>query len=135
MTVVYVACDGNQFDNEEECLNYENKINLINSKAFCLFNKNGIIMNFPPNYDIFNKLEEAYFFICRTEECTNALNSFLEDRGGRSIIPYEIKPNIFYGYGIDGNEEWKSISEVLRDKEAQMNKLVNLNEKLTSQLS
>lgn len=134
MIVAYIACDGNQFDNEEECLNYENKINLINSKAFCLFDKNGTIMHFPPNYDIFNKLEEAYFFICRTEECAEALDSFMEDQGGRSIIPYEIESNVLYGYGINDKEEWKSVSEVLRDNEAQMNKLITLNEKITNQL-
>ena len=135
MDIIFVACDGTQFDNKEECLNYESKLNLDNGKDFCFFDENGEIINFPPRYDIIDKLEESYFFICRTKECANALESFIEDQCGRSFFPIDIEPNVFYGYGIDGDEEWKNVSEVLRNYEARMNKLVNLNEKMTSRLS
>lgn len=134
MTVAYIACDGTQFDNEEECLNYEAKINILNSNAIVFFDQNGSIMHFPPIYDICDRIEEAYFLICRTEECANTLNNFIEDECYYSVFPEEIKPNIFYGYGIDGSEKWGSISEVIRNSEAQTNKLITLKEKLSNQL-
>lgn len=135
MTTAYIACDGTQFDNEEECLSYEAKINLLNTNAIVFFDQNGTIMHFPPTYDINDRIEEAYFLICRTEECANALNNFIKDECYYySVFPKEIESNIFYGYDIDGSEKWESIPEVLRNSEARMNKLVNLNEKLSNQL-
>lgn len=134
MDTIFVACDGTQFDDKEECLNYESKINLIDSKDFCLFDEHGVILVFPPRYNTIDKLAESHFFICKTKECANALNIFIENEYGCWDFP-NIEPNVVYGYGIDGSEEWKSIKEVITGYESQINKLADMNKKLTSRLS
>ena len=107
MEIIYRANDGTEFTNEQDCINYENRMScLCDKKHFIAFNS-----DFEP-YDITpdtteNALEMMEYFICLTDEAVNAFK-----KTGFCASDDEIKVNTYYGWGVENPNQWDAFPDV-----------------------
>lgn len=85
--IIYVAEDGTQFENEEECIAYENAALYsdieIKNEIFCFNQYNERF--FPASYDDFSELKSFY---CETERAYELLKK-VEKQCGAKYLPFE----------------------------------------------
>ena len=111
MEVIYRANDGMEFTNEQDCINYENRMScLCDKKHFIAFNS-----DFEP-YDITqNSIEDALemmeYFICLTDEAVAAFDSVYKETGFCAPVN-EIKVNTYYGWEVANIDQWDALPDV-----------------------
>lgn len=111
MEIIYRANDGTEFTDEQDCVNYENRMNcLCDKKHFIAFNS-----DFEP-YDITqdsieDALEMMEYFICLTDEAVAAFDSPYKEAG--FCVPVdEIKVNTYYGWEVANIDQWDALPDV-----------------------
>ena len=106
MKINYVAYDGKIFDNEEECLKYENNQKSIKENLICLDENLRLIDNDKLNFNT-----DVYFILAKNDFACEAL----EEEFSRIWVdmPEEgFQPNIVYWWN-DDIMEWVIIQEEL----------------------
>ena len=112
MEIIYRANDGTEFTDEQDCDNYEDRMNcLCDKKHFIAFNS-----DFEP-YDITpitieNVFEMMKYFICLTDEAVAAFDS-MYDHMGLCASVNEIKVNTYYGWEVTIIDQWEAFPDIL----------------------
>ena len=111
MEIIYRANDGTEFTDEQDCVNYENRMScLCDKKHFIAFNS-----DFEP-YDITQNsiedvLEMMEYFICLTDEAVAAFDSAYKEAGFCAPVD-EIKVNTYYGWEVANIDQWDALPDV-----------------------
>lgn len=111
MEIIYRANDGTEFTDEQDCINYENRMScLCDKKHFIAFNS-----DFEP-YDITQDsiedvLEMMEYFICLTDEAVVAFDSAYKEAGFCTPVD-EIKVNTYYGWEVANIDQWDAFPDV-----------------------
>ena len=85
MKIVYEALDGKIFEDDEECLDYEDKLRLNTIfKNIKFYDSNNVLMELKNIDDFFNALEYNYKVVIPTKEDCDIFNEWL------SMNDYEI---------------------------------------------
>lgn len=111
MKIIYRANDGTEFTNEQDCVNYENRMScLCDKKNFIAFNSNLEPYDITPD-TIESALEMMEYFVCLTDEAVNAFNSMYEQIG--FCVPDNgVKVNTYYGWEVENPDQWDAFPDV-----------------------
>ena len=111
MEIIYRANDGMEFTNEQDCVDYENRMScLCDKKHFIAFNGNFEPYTITPNI-IENTLEMMEYFICLTDEAVAAFDSMCRHMGFGFPVD-EIKVNTYYGWEVANIDQWDAFPDV-----------------------
>ena len=111
MEIIYRANDGTEFTDEQDCVNYEDRMNcLCDKKHFIAFNSDLEPYDITPN-TIENVFEVAEYFVCLTDEAVAAFES-MYDRMGLYTPVDEIKVNTYYGGEVTIPDQWEALPDV-----------------------
>ena len=122
MEIIYRANDGTEFTDEQDCINYENRMScLCDKKHFIAFNS-----DFEP-YDITqdsieNALEMMEYFICLTDAGVDAFNT-LYNRYGYCSPVKELKARTYYGWEVANIDQWDAFSDVREELNKKIDRL------------
>lgn len=108
MKINYVADDGTIFDNERECLKYENNQKLMRENLICLDENLRLITSSDPDFET-----NVYFILAKNDFACE----ILEKRFNETWIdaPEEgFQPNIIYWWN-DDIMAWVNIQEELKE--------------------
>ena len=111
MEIIYRANDGTEFTDEQDCVNYENRMNcLCDKKHFIAFNSDFEPYDITPD-TIENALEMMEYFICLTDEAVVAFDSAYKEAGFCAPVD-EIKVNTYYGWEVANIDQWDAFPDV-----------------------
>lgn len=111
MEIIYRANDGTEFTNEQDCINYENRMScLCDKKHFIAFNSDFEPYDITPN-SIEDVLEMMEYFICLTDEAVAAFDSAYKEAGFCAPVD-EIKVNTYYGWEVANIDQWDAFPDV-----------------------
>ena len=123
MEIIYRANDGMEFTDEQDCINYENRMNcLCDKKHFIAFNS-----DLEP-YDITsdtieNTLEMMEYFVCLTDEAVAAFDSAYKEAGFCAPVD-EIKVNTYYGWEVENPDQWDAFPDVWEEFNKRFDRLM-----------
>lgn len=111
MEIIYRANDGTEFTDEQNCVNYENRIScLCDKKHFIAFD--GDLKPYDITLDdIEHVLEIMEYFVCLTDEAVNAFNSMYEQIGF-CVPDGGIKVLTYYGWEVENIDQWDAFPDV-----------------------
>lgn len=119
MKTIYVANDGEQFENEKECIEYEKKVgekyNLSNA---LILNPKGEHLKARNRLECHNALEWAHYILVKSEKDYNKIKAICEELGFGDDFPvynkkYEGHETIFaYEYMTDEGQ-WVNLDDFL----------------------
>ena len=111
MEIIYRANDGMEFTDEQDCVNYEDRMNcLCDKKHFIAFNSNLEPYGITPDR-IEGVLEMMEYFVCLTDEAVNAFNSMYKQIG--FCAPDDgVKVNTYYGWEVTIPDQWEALPDV-----------------------
>ena len=121
MEIIYRAFDGKEFDDEEECLNYELKVkteNFTKSNHLAFFDEEGNRINI----SIFKALNEAEFMSISTE---NAFE-IVERVGNKFCLEYPSDCGLWQW--DDDHDKWVTVDYKIEE----LTKILNLYHKIKS---
>ena len=111
MEIIYRANDGTEFTNEQDCINYENRMNyLCDKKHFIAFDSNLEPYDITPDR-IEGVLEMMEYFVCLTDEAVNAFNSTYKQIGFCAPVD-EVKVLTYYGWEVENPDQWDAFPDV-----------------------
>ena len=111
MEIIYRANDGMEFTDEQDCINYENRMNcLCDKKHFIAFNSDLEPYDITPN-TIENVLEVMEYFVCLTDEAVAAFESMYDHMGCYAPVD-EVKVNTYYGWEVTIPDQWEALPDV-----------------------
>ena len=111
MEIIYRANDGTEFTDEQDCVNYENRMDcLCDKKHFIAFNSDFEPYDITPD-TIENALEMMEYFICLTDEAVVAFDSAYKEAGFCAPVD-EIKVNTYYGWEVANIDQWDAFPDV-----------------------
>ena len=111
MEIIYRANDGTEFTDEQDCVNYENRMScLCDKKHFIAFNSDFEPYDITPD-TIENALEMMEYFICLTDEAVAAFDSAYKEAGFCAPVD-EIKVNAYYGWEVANIDQWDAFPDV-----------------------
>ena len=111
MEIIYRANDGTEFTDEQDCVNYENRMDcLCDKKHFIAFNSDFEPYDITPD-TIENALEMMEYFICLTDEAVAAFDSMYDHMGFCAPVD-EIKVNTYYGWEVANIDQWDAFPDV-----------------------
>ena len=111
MEIIYRANDGMEFTDEQDCVNYENRMScLCDKKHFIAFNSDLEPYDITPN-TIENALEMMKYFICLTDEAVAAFDSMYDHMGLRAPVN-KIKVNTYYGWEVTIIDQWEAFPDI-----------------------
>ena len=111
MEIIYRANDGMEFTDEQDCINYENRMNcLCDKKHFIAFDSNLEPYDITPDR-IEGVLEMMEYFVCLTDEAVNAFNSMYKQIGFCAPVD-EVKVNTYYGWEVTIPDQWEALPYV-----------------------
>lgn len=111
MEIIYRANDGMEFTDEQDCVNYEDRMNcLCDKKHFIAFNSDLKPYDITPN-TIENVLEMMEYFICLTDEAVAAFESMYDHMGFCAPVD-EVKVNTYYGWEVTVPDQWEAFTDI-----------------------
>lgn len=108
MKINYVADDGTIFDNERECLKYENNLKTMRENLICLDENLRPINSNDPNFET-----NVYFILAKNDFACEVLEEIF-DLTGISIPDKGFKPNIAYWWN-DNEMDWFILQQELKE--------------------
>lgn len=124
MEIVYRANDGTEFSDEQDCVNYENRMSYIcDKKHFIAFNSDLEPYNITPD-TIENTLEMMEYFVCLTDEAVAALVSMFKHMGLMSAYNDEIKVDTYYGWEVENPDQWDAFPAVWEEFNKRFDRLM-----------
>ena len=123
MEIIYRANDGMEFTDEQDCINYENRMNcLCDKKHFIAFDSNLEPYDITPDR-IEGVLEMMEYFVCLTDEAVNAFNSMYEQIG--FCVPDSgIKVLTYYGWEVENQDQWDAFPDVWEEFNRRFDRLM-----------
>ena len=123
MEIIYRANDGMEFTDEQDCVNYENRMNcLCDKKHFIAFNSDLEPYDITPN-TIENVLEVMEYFVCLTDEAVAAFDSAYKEAGFCAPVD-EIKVNTYYGWEVENPDQWDAFPDVWEEFNKRFDRLM-----------
>ena len=123
MEIIYRANDGTEFTDEQDCINYENRMScLCDKKHFIAFNS-----NLEP-YDITldtieSALEMIEYFVCLTDEAVAAFESMYDHMG--FCAPADgVKVLTYYGWEVENPDQWDAFPDVWEEFNKRFDRLM-----------
>ena len=130
MEIIYRANDGTEFTDEQDCVNYENRMNyLCDKKHFIAFNSDLEPYNITPDR-IEGVLEMMEYFICLTDEAVNAFRG-----AGFCASDDKIEVNVYYGWEMTTSNTWESFSDVLEAINKETERLIRIEDALNKSVA
>ena len=116
---IYVAFDGKEFDDENECKRYESK-KLQNKygKDLLVYNKDGELIALDNDYWL---SQSSAYVLCKSEEALNYINKTF-DYNGVNNIDYDgnFPASFYYDFNTD---EWKEIEPRIKELQDEIDML------------
>ena len=123
MEIIYRANDGTEFSDEQDCINYENRMScLCDKKHFIAFNSDLEPYNITPD-TIENTLEMMEYFVCLTDEAVAAFDSAYKETGFCAPVD-EIKVNTYYGWEVENPDQWDAFPDVWEEFNKRFDRLM-----------
>ena len=123
MEIIYRANDGTEFTDEQDCVNYEDRMNcLCDKKHFIAFNSDLEPYDITPN-TIENVLEVMEYFVCLTDEAVAAFES-MYDRMGLYTPVDEVKVLTYYGWEVENPDQWDAFPDVWEEFNKRFDRLM-----------
>ena len=123
MEIIYRANDGMEFTDEQDCINYENRMNcLCDKKHFIAFNSDLEPYDITPD-TIENTLEMMEYFVCLTDEAIAAFDSAYKEAGFCAPVD-EIKVNTYYGWEVENPYQWDAFPDVWEEFNRRFDRLM-----------
>ena len=111
MEIIYRANDGTEFTDEQDCINYENRMScLCDKKHFIAFNSDLEPYDITPD-TIESALEMMEYFVCLTDEAVTAFDT-LYKRCGFCFPVEELKARTYYGWEVANIDQWDAFPDV-----------------------
>ena len=111
MEIIYRANDGTEFTDEQDCVNYENRMScLCDKKHFIAFNSDFEPCDITQN-NIEYALEMMEYFVCLTDEAVVAFDT-LYNRYGYCSPVKELKAHTYYGWEVANIDQWDALPDV-----------------------
>ena len=134
MEIIYRANDGTEFTDEQDCVNYENRMNcLCDQKHFIAFNSDFEPYDITPD-TIENALEMMEYFICLTDEAVAAFDSAYKEAGFCAPVD-EIKVNTYYGWEVENIDQWDAFTDVWEEVNAKIERLIRIEDALNKSVA
>ena len=113
---IYIAFDGKEFENYNECERYE-------SKDLLVYDRNGKLIALNDNYSLYQK---SAYIICKSEEALNYINKTFKNNSSNNIYCDEIYcdgnfPASFYYDFI--TDKWKEIATRIKELQDEIDML------------
>ena len=122
MEIIYRANDGMEFTDEQDCINYENRMNcLCDKKHFIAFDSNLEPYDITPDR-IEGVLEMMEYFVCLTDEAVNAFNSMYKQIG--FCAPDGVKVLTYYGWEVENPDQWDAFPDVWEEFNRRFDRLM-----------
>lgn len=129
MEIIYRANDGMEFTDEQDCIDYENRMNcLCDKKHFIAFNSDLEPYDITPD-KIEGALEMMEYFICLTDEAVAAFDSMYRHMGFCAPVD-EIKVNTYYGWEVENIDQWDAFSDVWEEVNKKIDRLMRIENSL-----
>ena len=123
MEIIYRANDGMEFTDEQDCINYENRMNcLCDKKHFIAFDSNLEPYDITPDR-IEGVLEMMEYFVCLTDEAVAAFDSAYKEAGFCAPVD-EIKVNTYYGWEVENPDQWDAFPDVWEEFNKRFDRLM-----------
>ena len=125
MEIIYRANDGTEFTDEQDCINYENRMScLCDKKHFIAFNSDFEPYDITPD-TIENALEMMEYFICLTDEAVAAFDSTYKEVGFCAPVD-EIKVNTYYGWEVENIDQWDAFPDVWESINKEIDRVMSI---------
>ena len=123
MEIIYRANDGMEFTDEQDCVNYENRMScLCDKKHFIAFNSDLEPYDITPN-TIENALEMMEYFVCLTDEAVAAFESMYDHMG--FCAPADgVKVLTYYGWEVENPDQWDAFPDVWEEFNKRFDRLM-----------
>lgn len=116
---IYIAFDGKEFEDENECEKYESK-ELQNKygKDLLVYDKNDELIALDNDYRL---SQDSAYVLCKSEEALNYINKTF-DYNGVNNIDYDGKfpASFYYDFATD---EWKEIAPHIKELQKEIDML------------
>lgn len=123
MEIIYRANDGMEFTDEQDCINYENRMNcLCDKKHFIAFNSDLEPYDMTPD-TIESVLEMMEYFVCLTDEAVAAFGS-MYDHMGFCAPADEVKVLTYYGWEVENPDQWDAFPDVWEEFNKRFDRLM-----------
>ena len=133
MEIIYRANDGMEFTDEQDCINYENRMScLCDKKHFIAFNSDLEPYDITPD-TIESALEMMEYFICLTDEAVAAFDSMYDHMGFCTPVD-EIKVNTYYGWEVENPDQWDAFPDVWEMYNQRIDRLMQIESALSKSI-
>ena len=123
MEIIYRANDGMEFTDEQDCVNYENRMScLCDKKHFIAFNSNLEPYDIAPD-NIESVLERMEYFVCLTDEAVAAFES-MYDHMGLCAPADKVKVLTYYGWEVENPDQWDAFPDVWEEFNKRFDRLM-----------
>ena len=116
---IYIAFDGEEFEDYNECERYESKeLQDKYGRNLLVYNEKNELLPLDCDYRL---SQESVYAICKTEETLNYLNNVLKDNNVNQINYYGKFPVSFY-YDFNTGK-WKEIATHIKELQKEIDML------------
>lgn len=116
---IYIAFDGKEFEDENECEKYESKgLQDKYGKDLLVYNNNGTLLSFDNDYCL---SQESAYVVCKSKEALNFLNKmFGDNRVNKIDYNGNFPASFYYDFTID---EWEEIAPRIKELQDEIDML------------
>ena len=120
---IYIAFDGKEFEDENECERYESKeLQDKYGKDLLVYNEDGKLIPFDNDYRL---SQDSAYVVCKSEEALNYLNkTFNDNRVNKIDYNGNFPASFYYDFTTDEWKEIKSRIKELQDEIDILNKYI-----------
>lgn len=120
MKTIYVANDGEQFENKEECIEYEkDQEKKYNLSEVIILNKKGEVLKTRNRAECYSACADAHYILVKSEEDYKKIQTINREAGYSDIFPrynekYEGKENVYAYEYMNRDCEWVDLNFLLQ---------------------
>ena len=116
---IYIAFDGKEFEDENECERYESKkLEDKYGKDLLVYDNNGKLLSFDNDYHL---SQNSVYVVCKSEEALNFLNKMFSVNSINKIYYEGNFPASFY-YDFE-TDEWEEIAPRIKELQDEIDML------------